>query len=126
MFGATMPQAKPWIVNLEKRLNGMLDIIEQKFPGGCEIFLGDIYDPTDGVGDAPSLGMKDWPGGLGNHAAYNDGIHRCCRERESTHLVPMHETFLGHGSHCQQFWRAHYRYDGPHYWFFTNVEDPND
>jgi hypothetical protein len=70
--------------------------------------------------------LPRWPDGLKIHAAYNRIIHRCAQQREEVHLVPIHATFLGHGSHCTQFWRAHYRPDDPHYWYFNNIEDPND
>ena len=73
-----------------------------------------------------SVFLPRWPDGLKIHAAYNQIIHRCAAKRESVHLVPIHATFLGHGSHCLQFWRAHYRRDDPHYWYDSNVEDPND
>jgi hypothetical protein len=33
---------------------------------------------------------------------------------------------MGHGIHCLQFWREHYHADDPHYWYFDNLEDPND
>ena len=35
-------------------------------------------------------------------------------------------TFLGHGAHCRQFWRASYVSEDPYYWFYENIEDPND
>ena len=60
-----------------------------------------------------------------HHTAYNDVIRRCAVERKTVHLVPMREAFLGHGVHCTQFWREHYRSDDPHYWYATNLEDPN-
>ncbi len=126
MYGASWEQAQPWIANFEGRLNEMIDLLEQKFPGGCHIFLGDIYDPTDGVGDAPSVFLPHWPDGLRIHMAYNQVIHRCARKRESVELVPICVTFLGHGSHCTQFWRANYCSEDPHYWYFDNIEDPND
>lgn len=126
MYGATLEQARPWIASYEQRLHKMIDELENKFPGGCRIFLGDIYDPTDGVGDAPSVFLPDWPDGLAIHGEYNKIIHRCAAERETVYLVPIHQTFLGHGSHCTQFWRRTYRSDDPHYWYFTNIEDPND
>jgi lysophospholipase L1-like esterase len=126
MYGASWSQAEPWIASFETRLQKMLDLLEAKFPGGCHIFLGDIYDPTDGVGDAPSVFLPRWPDGLRIHAAYNRVIHCCAEQRESVHLVPIHATFLGHGSHCRQFWRSHYRRGDPHYWYFSNIEDPND
>ncbi len=126
MYGAGWEQAQPWIASFESRLLQMIDLLEAKFPAGCHIFLGDIYDPTDGVGDAPSVFLPDWPDGLAIHAAYNRIIHRCAQQRETVQLVPIHATFLGHGSHCRHFWRQHYRAKDPHYWYFNNIEDPND
>lgn len=126
MYGATLEQAKPWIANFEERLNAMIELIDARFPGGCDIFLADIYDPTDGVGDAPSVFLPPWPDGLKVHAAYNRVIHECAAARPNVHLVPMYETFLGHGSHCAQFWRSTFRWEDPHYWFYYNIEDPND
>jgi hypothetical protein len=38
----------------------------------------------------------------------------------------MHTTLLGHGLFCTQFWREHYRREDPHYWYFMNLEDPNE
>ena len=81
---------------------------------------------TDGVGDAPSVFLPDWPDGLAIHRAYNRQIEQCIAEREQVHHVRLYETFLGHGSHCRQFWRSTYRRDDPTYWYYENVEDPND
>ena len=126
MYGATMSQASPWIDSFQARLAEMFDEIALKFPLGCEIYIGDIYDPTDGVGDAPSIFLPDWPDGLAIHAKYNEVIREVAGARDHIFVVPLHETFLGHGSHCRQFWRQHYDREDPHYWFFTNIEDPND
>ena len=126
MFLATMQQAKPWIENFETRLNSMLDTITAKFPGGCEIHLADIYDPTDGVGDGASIMLPAWPEGLAIHAEYNRTIHRCADARDHVHVVPLYKTFLGHGGHCRQFWQPFYDSKDPYYWFYENVEDPND
>jgi hypothetical protein len=38
----------------------------------------------------------------------------------------MHEAFLGHGIHCSEKSGKHYRPEDPHYWYFFNLEDPND
>ncbi|MCU0878455.1 MAG: SGNH/GDSL hydrolase family protein [Pirellulaceae bacterium] len=126
MYGATLAEAQPWIAAFEQRLSTMLDMIESRFPGGCEIFLADIYDPTDGVGDAPSVYLPHWPDGLAIHAEYNRAINRCAAERPNVHIVPLHAAFLGHGSHCRQFWRSTYDAEDPNYWYFDNIEDPND
>lgn len=126
MFGASIDQTAPWIANFERRLNAMLDRIVTCFPGGCHIFLANIYDPTDGVGDITSAGLPAWPDGLKVHAAYNEVIDRTAATRPNVHLVNMHDAFLGHGIHCRQFWRDHYRREDPHYWYYYNLEDPND
>ncbi|WP_442505815.1 SGNH/GDSL hydrolase family protein [Novipirellula sp. SH528] len=126
MYSATLEQAQPWIANFRTRLATMFDEIEERFPLGCEIFIADIYDPTDGVGDAPSIFLPAWPDGLAIHAQYNQAIREIASERSNVHVVDLYETFLGHGSHCRQFWRPHYDASDPHYWFFTNIEDPND
>ncbi|MEZ6135012.1 MAG: SGNH/GDSL hydrolase family protein [Pirellulaceae bacterium] len=126
MYGATLAEATPWIENFAQRLEQMLDKIESLFPGGCEIYLADIYDPTDGVGDAPSVFLPPWPDGLAIHAAYNERLRTAAAERSNVFSIPLHQTFLGHGSHCRQFWREHYDRQDPHYWFYDNIEDPND
>ncbi|MCC9602418.1 SGNH/GDSL hydrolase family protein [Stieleria sp. JC731] len=126
MYGATVEQARPWISRFAVRLGTMFSELQQRFPAGCEIYIGDIYDPTDGVGDAPSIFLPDWPDGLAIHALYNEAIRSVAASHSNVHVVPLYETFLGHGSHCRQFWRSSYDADDPHYWFFTNIEDPND
>jgi lysophospholipase L1-like esterase len=126
MYGATLAQAKPWIENFEDRFDQILDRITAKFPGGCAIFVANIYDPTDGDGDAENAGLPAWPGGLEVHGAYNKVIEKVVATRSNVHLVDMHQLFLGHGIHCRKFWRRHYDASDPHYWYFTNLEDPND
>ena len=126
MYGATLEEARGWIENFRDRLDEMLDLIEERFPGGCHVFLADIYDPTDGIGDAQNAGLPWWDDGVAIHRAYNEIIHRSAEERSTVHLVPMRGEFLGHGIHCRQFWRENYRADDPHYWYADNLEDPND
>lgn len=126
MYGATLQQAEPWIANFRDRLQRMIQGVTKRFPGGCEIYLADIYDPTDGVGDAASIFLPRWNDGLAIHARYNEAIREIVAAHAHVHHVPLHETFLGHGSHCRQFWRSTYRPEDPHYWFYSNIEDPND
>jgi lysophospholipase L1-like esterase len=126
MYGATLAEALPWIESFRKRLHRMVDLLEERFPGGCLVFLADVYDPTDGIGDGSSAGLPDWPDGLEIHRRYHEVIHGCAARRSSVRLVPVHAAFLGHGTHCTQFWRKHYRREDPTYWYFCNLEDPND
>jgi lysophospholipase L1-like esterase len=126
MFGATLAQAQPWIANYERRLDAMLSMVTAKFPGGCEIFLGNIYDPTDGAGAAHVVLLPSWPDCLKVLAEYNGVIARVAARHANVHLVDLHTLFMGHGITCAQFWRSAYRPDDPHYWFSPVFEDPND
>jgi lysophospholipase L1-like esterase len=126
MYGATLDQARPWIEAFRRRLGTILDRVEAAFPGGCLILLGDIYDPTDGVGDISRTGLPAWPDAPAVHGAYNDVIHSVAASRSSVCLVPIQAEFLGHGIHCTQFWSEHYRSDDPTYWYAANLEDPSD
>jgi lysophospholipase L1-like esterase len=126
MFGASLEQARPWIRNFDQRLEGMIGELERRFPGGCHIFLANIYDPTDGVGSARVVGLPGWPDGLAVLDAYNRVLAECAGRHRSVHLVDIRTPFLGHGLFCSQFWRAHYRKGDPTYWYLDNLEDPND
>ncbi len=126
MYGATLEQAGPWIREYSQRLDALLDLIRSRFPGGCFIFIGDIYDPTDGVGDALSAGLPPWPDGLAIHREYNRVIREAAASRPHVKVVPLYDTFLGHGTHCRQFYRPTYCREDPTFWYYRNIEDPND
>ena len=126
MYGATREQSQPWVENFGRRLEATLTQVKNCFPGGCEIFLANIYDPTDGLGDAESAGLPAWPEATQVLAAYNQVIQDCAARHPEIHLVDMRGAFLGHGIHCTQFWRDHFDWHDPHYWYFTNLEDPNE
>ncbi|MBI3878790.1 MAG: SGNH/GDSL hydrolase family protein [Verrucomicrobia bacterium] len=128
MYGASLPQAEPWITNFEHRLDTMLDVISAAFPGGCRIFLASIYDPTDGIGDIENAGagLPRWKDGLEIHRRYNEVIARVAARHSNTRVVDMRREFLGHGIHCTKFWSPHFHKDDPHHWYHANLEDPNE
>lgn len=126
MYGATLKQADSWIQSFKTRLDAIIEQLEAKFPGGCEFFIANIYDPTDGEGDAENAGLPAWPDGLKIIAAYNSIIAEAAEKRKNVTLVNMHDAFLGHGIHCRKFWHPHYDARDPHYWYWENLEDPND
>ena len=39
-------------------------------------------------------------------------------------VVPLHDTFLGHGIHCRQFWRQTYCREDPTYWYLGQHRRP--
>ncbi len=127
MYGATLAQAQPWIDNYKQRLDEIFAAIKERFPGGCAIFVGDIYDPSDGVGDPESTWvLPPWPDCLKIVDAYNAALKDVAAKHPFVHVVPVHDTFLGHGIHCRKFWLSHYDWHDPHYWYFDNIEDPNN
>jgi lysophospholipase L1-like esterase len=128
MYGATFQQAEPWIYNFEQRLYEMASLLREKFPGGCQIFLANIYDPTDDTGDtSPRLtGLPAWPDGERILRAYNRRLADCAEKYEYVHLVDIHKLFLGHGIHCRKFWIKNYQSNDPTYWFYLNIEDPSE
>jgi lysophospholipase L1-like esterase len=125
MYGATLEEAQPWIEGFAGRLSQMIAALKSKFPGGCMIFIADIYDPTDGLGDASRVGLPSWPDGVAIHRKYNEMIQRCADTDPAVHVVPMRAAFLGHGIHCTQPWHGFYHFSDPHYWYAENLEDPN-
>lgn len=126
MYGATLAQAQLWVDNFERRLEQAVVMLRSKFPGGCEIFLANIYDPTDGDGTAGVVGLPPWRNGLAIHARYNEVLARVATRNPEVHLVDIRTATLGHGIYCRQFWRRHYQASDPHYWYNENFEDPND
>jgi lysophospholipase L1-like esterase len=126
MYGASIEEAKPWVDNFSQRLDSTIKQIESRFPGGCEIFLANIFDPTDGIGDPQHTGLPAWKDSIGVLDAYNEVIHHTAETDPRVHVVDVHQAFLGHGIHSTQFWQSHFDWHDPHYWFFVNLEDPNE
>jgi lysophospholipase L1-like esterase len=126
MYGAKWDQAEQWATNFEARLERLIEELKVHFPGGCLVFLATIFDPTDGLGDIERAGLPRWQDGLKILAAYNGVIRRCAERHAFVHLLDVHNAFLGHGIHCAQFWSAHYDGRDPHYWYYENLEDPNE
>jgi lysophospholipase L1-like esterase len=128
MYGCTYEQALQWQESFRARFRGILDGVMARFPGGCDVFLATIYDPTDDVGDIEHahLALPAWPDGLKILPLFNEIIAATSHGYTNVHLVDIHAAFLGHGIHCADRRNAHYHQDDPHYWYFENLEDPND
>ena len=130
MYGATLAQARPWIAAFEARLERMLVALQSRFPGGIEIFVATIYDPTDGVGDLEHAGvafwLPRWPDALAIHAGFNRAIRDACARHPFAHVVDVHRVLLGHGIHCRDASNPHHDPSDATYWYYWNLEDPNE
>ena len=126
MFGARLDQIDEWVRNYDQRLDLIAGRMREIFPGGCHLFIGNIYDPTDGDGDIQHSGLPVWVDGLKVLHAYNDAIARFAERHPDVTLIDVRSEFLGHGIHSTHFWHRHYHKNLPFYWYWDNLEDPND
>lgn len=126
MFGAQISEISEWVQNFDQRLDTIAARIRETFPGGYHIFIANVYDPTDGDGDIQLAGLPAWPDGLKVLTKYNDAISRFSVRRDNVSLIDIRTAFLGHGVHCTHFWHRTYSKSDPHYWYWDNLEDPND
>jgi lysophospholipase L1-like esterase len=126
MFGARVSEIGEWVHRFEERLETIAVRVRATFPGGSHLFIANIYDPTDESGDIEHAGLPAWPDGVPVVAAYNEVLTKFADRHPDVSLIEMREAFLGHGIHCTHFWHPHYRQDDPHYWYWDNLEDPND
>lgn len=121
MYGATIEQAMPWLDNFQNRLDEMVLSIEHVFPGGCRIFIANIYDPADGDGFTKDwfANATRWPEGLEILENYNLIIQDCPKKYNNVHVVDIHKAFLGHGIHIGKS-----SSDNEACWYQTKSADP--
>ncbi len=132
-YGATLQDGILYGKKFRERLNKLLDSIKERFPGGCKIFLANIYDPTDGVGDIENVHpllrliqkLPPWPDGVKILQIFNQHIKEAAEARDFVYLVDIHSVMLGHGIHCKDSKNPHYCAKDPTYWYYFNLEDPN-
>jgi len=85
---------------LEEIIQWIMD--PSHFPGGVYLVFGNIYDPTDGVGDFTHCGIgtsyQDWPE-LSEVEPVVNGWYMELANRYGVDMLDMHGLFLGHGYH---------------------------
>lgn len=80
--------------NLLKIISCLQD--PERFPKPAKIYIGNIYDPSDGMGNLEKEGYSPWPDGLKVLDHWNRRIQEVAEEKGLT-LVDIHRHFLGHG-----------------------------
>ena len=86
---ATIDQVSVAVSHALAELHGLL-------APGAQVLLGTVYDPSDGTGDAPRLGLPPWPEAVGVIAALNDALRKVAG-RHGARVAEIGECFLGHG-----------------------------
>jgi lysophospholipase L1-like esterase len=126
-YCADLADAEIYAANYKQRMIEFINAIDDEVEGPLFTFIGNIYDPTDGVGDIEnaSIPLPDWPDGIDVLALYNTTIAEIAAETGS-HLVDVHGAMMGHGIHYNDQSHPNYSADDPSYWYCANLEDPND
>lgn len=126
-YCSTLADAQSYAANYKARMKTFFDVFKTELPN-TEIFLANIYDPTDGVGDIENapIPLPPWPDGLEVLALYNQTISELAAEDEHVHLVDMRAAMFGHGMHHDDPANPGYDAADPSYWYCYNLEDPNE
>ena len=126
-YCSTYADAATYAANYKARMKTFFEVFKTELPN-TDIFLANIYDPTDGVGDIENapIPLPPWPDGLQVLTLYNDTIAELAAEDDQVHLVDMHGAMFGHGMHHDDPANPGYDAEDPSYWYCYNLEDPNE
>jgi len=81
MYGAKLKDIDVWKKNFNNRLETIHQAVDESFPGGFHMFVGDIYDPTDGDSDVQFAGLPAWSEGSSVLTEWN-GVLRETPQRD--------------------------------------------
>ena len=91
-------------------------------PGG-RVVVGTVYDPSDGTGDAASVGLPAWPDVVDVLAHLNAAL-RGVAEEYGVQVADIHGVFLSHGLSCGNPAQPHPRPANRQLWYCNAIE-PN-
>ncbi len=111
--------------NFDQRLETIARRVRETFPGGCQIFIANIYDPSDGAMGTSRTRAAAWPDGLQVLAAYNQVLAKLAERNPMCILLTCTRCSWDMESIAAVLASALQTSD-PHYWYWDNLEDPND
>lgn len=123
LYGASLGVGLSAAQEFAQRLERILARLRSLAAPDALILVGNIYDPTDGVGDIEVTGSPPWPDGKALLAAFNAIIAEVAR-RYGARCVDIHGHFLGHGLHHADPSHPHYHPEDPTCWYELVIE-PN-
>ena len=83
--------------------------------------MGNIYDPTDGVGDYEEFGTRDWNDGHLILDLFNRTLADAADEHDAL-IADIHAHFLGHGFAVDDPSHPHHDPDDPTSWYIQRSE----
>lgn len=120
-----LPEA---LVDIDANLEVMYEFFGDtaRFPDGASIYLANVYEPSDGVGQADEcfFGL-DLTSALATLDAVNAAT-RAQAEAKGGAWLDMHGHFLGHGYYAGDSENPYHQADDPSLWFDEDCIHPND
>jgi lysophospholipase L1-like esterase len=87
------------ISTVRQRVTQAVDRLNQLAAPGARVVIGTVYDPSDGTGDASSVGLPAWPDVVSVLAELNATLEAVARTQGAA-VADIHGRFLGHGLSC--------------------------
>ncbi len=121
-------QADAAIASITANLTQFYDYFADpvRFPDGSFVYLANVYEPSDGVGQADECfyGL-DLTSALGTLDKVNAATLAQAQDR-GVAWIDMHGHFLGHGYHASDPTNPYYEAADPSLWFASDCIHPND
>lgn len=109
--------------DVQSRVETILGRLEAFTSGNASLIVGTVYDPSDGTGDASTVGLPAWPDVVDVVGQLNAAL-RSTAGRNGARVAEIHDRFLGHGIACGNPAQGHPRPANRNLWY-CNVIEPN-
>lgn len=97
-----------------------------RFPDGTRVYIANVYEPSDGVGQADSCFYSLDLNGVLSALLENNQNTRALAEELGFAWVDMYGHFLGHGYYSEDETNPYYDAEDPSLWFASDCIHPND
>ena len=111
------------IGTVRTRVGAALGRISSVVEPSGRLVVGTVYDPSDGTGDATSVGLPPWPDVVAVLAELNAALRAVAHEHGAV-VAEVHELFLGHGLTAGDPGQRDPRPEDRELWY-CNVIEPN-
>ena len=111
------------IAAVRQRVGTALDWLRAQAQPSAQIVVGTVYDPSDGTGDAATVGLPPWPDVVAVLDELNSALRAVAGESGAA-VADIHARFLGHGLSRGNPAQPHARPADRDLWY-CNIIEPN-
>ncbi len=94
-YGDTSAALK-MVATVGQRVDEALERLQSLTAAQATVVVGTVYDPSDGTGDASSVGLPPWPEVVDVLADLNSALRAAALQARAA-VADIHGSFLGHG-----------------------------